>query len=76
MSAAAPLPAGMVTFTTTDIEGSTRLFRELGERYVELLGDQAAVGEPDLDVPEPDRRAGHADRRVLAEAEKVLAASG
>ena len=32
-----PLPAGVVTFVMTDIEGSTRLFRELGERYVELL---------------------------------------
>jgi predicted ATPase/class 3 adenylate cyclase len=31
------LPAGVVTFVMTDIEGSTRLFRELGERYVELL---------------------------------------
>lgn len=34
---AAPLPAGLVTFAMTDIEGSTRLFRALGERYVELL---------------------------------------
>ncbi len=35
--ASAPLPAGVVTFAMTDIEGSTRLFRELGERYVEVL---------------------------------------
>jgi class 3 adenylate cyclase len=34
---ARPLPAGVVSFVMTDIEGSTRLFRELGERYVELL---------------------------------------
>jgi len=27
------LPAGTVTFLFTDIEGSTRLLRELGERY-------------------------------------------
>jgi predicted ATPase/class 3 adenylate cyclase len=36
-ASASPLPAGVVTFVMTDIEGSTRLFRELGERYVELL---------------------------------------
>lgn len=31
------LPAGFVTFVMTDIESSTRLFRELGEEYVALL---------------------------------------
>jgi predicted ATPase/class 3 adenylate cyclase len=31
------LPAGLVTFLFTDIEGSTRLFRQLGDEYVELL---------------------------------------
>lgn len=31
------LPAGLVTFVMTDIEGSTRLFRDLGEAYVDLL---------------------------------------
>ncbi len=31
------LPSGLVTFVLTDIEGSTRLFRHLGEQYVELL---------------------------------------
>ena len=30
-------PAGLITFLFTDIEGSTRLFRSLGERYVEVL---------------------------------------
>lgn len=39
----APLPAGVVTFAMTDIEGSTRLFRELGESYVELLATHQAV---------------------------------
>ncbi len=34
---AAPLPSGLVTFAMTDIEGSTRLFRDLGDTYVELL---------------------------------------
>src|ERR671936_445373 len=33
------LPAGTVTFLFTDIEGSTRLLREHGERYAELLAD-------------------------------------
>lgn len=33
----AALPSGMVTFLFSDIEGSTRLFRQLGHSYVELL---------------------------------------
>ena len=33
------LPAGRVTFLFTDIEGSTRLLRALGERYAEALSD-------------------------------------
>lgn len=32
-----PLPAGLVTFVMTDIESSTRLFRELGDGYLALL---------------------------------------
>jgi class 3 adenylate cyclase len=32
------LPSGTVTFLFTDIEGSTRLLRRLGERYAEVLG--------------------------------------
>ena len=31
------LPTGLVTFVMTDIEGSTRLFRERGDGYVRLL---------------------------------------
>lgn len=30
-------PAGIVTFVFTDIEGSTRLIHEMGDRYVDLL---------------------------------------
>ncbi len=30
------LPTGTVTFLFTDIEGSTRLMQELGEKYVAL----------------------------------------
>ena len=33
------LPAGTVTFLFTDIEGSTRLLHELGERYADVLTD-------------------------------------
>lgn len=40
---AAQLPAGVVTFVMTDIEGSTRLFRELGDGYVALLAEHQAL---------------------------------
>ena len=33
------LPGGTVTFLFTDIEGSTRLLQELGDRYGEVVGD-------------------------------------
>ena len=33
------LPTGTVTFLFTDIEGSTRLLHELGDRYVDVLGE-------------------------------------
>ena len=35
----AELPSGTVTFLFTDIEGSTRLERELRERYSDVLGE-------------------------------------
>jgi len=37
------LPGGTVTFLFTDIEGSTRLLHEHGERYAELLGEHRRV---------------------------------
>jgi len=37
------LPTGMVTFLFTDIEGSTRLLQELGERYGAVLDEHAAI---------------------------------
>jgi predicted ATPase len=37
------LPTGTVTFLFTDVEGSTRLLQELGDRYVELLADHRRV---------------------------------
>jgi predicted ATPase/class 3 adenylate cyclase len=42
-ASATGLPAGVVTFVMTDIEGSTRLFRELGDRYVEVLATHQAL---------------------------------
>lgn len=33
----AALPSGIVTFVLTDIEGSTRLFHRLGDRYADIL---------------------------------------
>jgi predicted ATPase/Tfp pilus assembly protein PilF len=37
------LPAGTVTFVFTDIEGSTRLLHELGDRYAEALAEHRRV---------------------------------
>jgi predicted ATPase/class 3 adenylate cyclase len=39
----AELPSGTVTFLFTDIEGSTRLLHELGERYPEVLSEHRRV---------------------------------
>ncbi|NND13760.1 MAG: hypothetical protein HKO10_07340 [Acidimicrobiia bacterium] len=38
-----PLPSGLVTFVMTDIEGSTRLFRKLGDDYAALLSAHRAL---------------------------------
>ena len=37
MTPAATLPSGLVTFVLTDIEGSTKMFRRLGDAYPPLL---------------------------------------
>ncbi|MGH2826212.1 MAG: adenylate/guanylate cyclase domain-containing protein, partial [Actinomycetota bacterium] len=37
------LPTGTVTFLFTDIEGSTRLIQELGERFLAVLGEHAEI---------------------------------
>jgi predicted ATPase/class 3 adenylate cyclase len=39
----AALPTGTVTFLFTDIEGSTRLLQELGDRYAEVRDVHAAI---------------------------------
>src|SRR5712691_7541212 len=39
----AELPTGTVTFLFTDIEGSTRLLQELGDRYAAVLDEHAAI---------------------------------
>jgi predicted ATPase/class 3 adenylate cyclase len=38
-----PLPAGTVTFLFTDVEGSTRLLRDLGDDYADLLAEHRRV---------------------------------
>jgi class 3 adenylate cyclase len=37
------LPSGTVTFVFTDIEGSTRLLGELGERYAGVLAEHNRI---------------------------------
>src|SRR5438874_6899225 len=37
------LPTGTVTFLFTDIEGSTRLIQELGDRYPAVLDEHASI---------------------------------
>jgi class 3 adenylate cyclase len=37
------LPSGTVTFLFTDIEGSTALLRELGDRYADLLAQERSI---------------------------------
>jgi class 3 adenylate cyclase len=37
------LPSGTVTFLFTDIEGSTALVRELGDRYADVLGLERSI---------------------------------
>ena len=43
------LPAGIVTFLLTDIEGSTLLLRRLGDRYGALLADVRAILRTSVD---------------------------
>ena len=37
------LPSGTVTLLLTDIEGSTRLLHELGDRYADVLDEHRRV---------------------------------
>jgi predicted ATPase/class 3 adenylate cyclase len=39
----AELPTGTVTFLFTDVEGSTRLLHEFGDRYADVLGEHRRV---------------------------------
>src|ERR671920_609604 len=43
MSIQPALPTGTVTFLFTDIEGSTRLLHELGDRYAAALAEHRRV---------------------------------
>lgn len=39
----AELPSGTVTFLFTDIEGSTRLLKQLRDRYGEVLAEHRRI---------------------------------
>ena len=54
------LPSGTVTFLFTDVEGSTRLFRLLGERYQVVLDEHRRMVRASRLV---QRRGGGANRR-------------
>ena len=82
----AGLPGGTVTLLFTDVEGSTRLLRALGERYAEVLAEHhellraafAAHGGCEVDTQGDAffvgfARAGDAVRAVV-EAQRALAA--
>src|SRR5438067_807707 len=43
MAGVAALPTGTVTFLFTDVEGSTRLLQELGDRYADALAEHRRV---------------------------------
>src|SRR6266540_6172914 len=43
------LPTGTVTFLFTDIEGSTRLLQELGDRYAAVRDEHAAIVRQAID---------------------------
>jgi class 3 adenylate cyclase len=43
VTSAAERPTGTVTFLFTDIEGSTRLLRELRDEYAGALGDHQRI---------------------------------
>jgi DNA-binding NarL/FixJ family response regulator/class 3 adenylate cyclase len=43
------LPAGTVTFLFTDVEGSTRLVRDLGDSYVRVIADHRRLVREELD---------------------------
>jgi class 3 adenylate cyclase len=63
---AATLPTGFVTFLLTDIEDSTALLRQLGDRYVQVLNDVRGI------VRDAVLRAG--GREVDARADEFFAA--
>src|SRR5215475_6359792 len=51
------LPAGTVTFVFTDIEGSTRLLRELGDGYADALARHRQVARAAADAAAAAQRA-------------------
>jgi predicted ATPase/class 3 adenylate cyclase len=60
------LPSGTVTFLFTDIEGSTRLLRRLGERYAEVVGRHDHLVR--------DACAGHGGREISTQGDAFFVA--
>src|SRR5215211_5368873 len=60
------LPSGTVTFLFTDIEGSTRLLRRLGERYADVLGRHDRLVR--------DACAGHGGREISTQGDAFFVA--
>jgi class 3 adenylate cyclase len=60
------LPRGTVTFLFTDFEGSTRLLRQLGEGYAEVLGRHDRLVR--------DACAGHGGREVNTQGDAFFVA--
>ena len=50
------LPTGNVTFLMTDIEGSTALLLQLGDRYASLLADARRIARTFVDLGEQHLR--------------------
>jgi hypothetical protein len=47
------LPSGTVTFLFTDIEGSTRLLRQLRDRYARATRSSSSFGAQGTELPPP-----------------------
>jgi class 3 adenylate cyclase len=88
VAARAELPSGTVTLLFTDIEGSTKLLQEFGERYAEVLAEHrrlireaALLGASRLAMDEGDAersiaRAKEALRAARASGEQWTASGG
>jgi predicted ATPase/class 3 adenylate cyclase len=67
------LPAGLVTFVFTDIEGSTQLLHRLGRGYVELLDHHRALARAAADAHDGHVVSAQGDEVFLAFADAAAA---